>query len=69
MGKQGGPEPPKTLEEGAMTAVRLAIGDLGEGGDGDGGLGRESERVSGLFFENENVVVAGWGKGKKWMET
>lgn len=69
MGKQGGPEPPKTPEEGAMTAVRLAIGDLGASGDEDGGLGRDGERVSGMFFENENVVVKGWGEGKNWMET
>ena len=37
MGHQVG-RPPKTLEEGARIPVRLAIGELGEGGDeGDGG--------------------------------
>ena len=69
MGKQGKGTPPKTLEQGAMTAVRLAIGDLGSGGDADGGLRTETERVSGMFYENENIVVSGWGKGKKWIET
>jgi carbonyl reductase 1 len=67
MGKQGHGTPPKSLEEGARTAVRLAIGDLGQGGDEDGGLGRESERVSGMFYENENIVVPGWGKAKLWL--
>ncbi|KAF2825815.1 NAD(P)-binding protein [Ophiobolus disseminans] len=69
MGKQGKGTPPKTIEEGAMTAVRLAIGDLGPGGDGAGGLGIEGERVSGMFYENENIMVAGWGKAKVWRET
>jgi len=69
MGKQGKGTPPKTLEQGAMTAVRLAIGDLGPKGENDGGLGKETERVSGMFYENENIVVPGWGKGKMWRET
>jgi carbonyl reductase 1 len=69
MGKQGKGVPPKTMKEGAMTAVRCAIGDLGPGGDEDGGLGNESERVSGTFFENENITAVGWGKAKTWLET
>lgn len=69
MGKQGKGTPPKTLEEGARTAVRLAIGDLGHGGDEDGGLGKDSERLSGMFFENENIMIPGWGKSKLWLET
>jgi carbonyl reductase 1 len=68
MGKMGGATPPKTPEEGARTAVRCAIGDLGTGGDEDGGLGKESERVSGKFYENDNILVPGWGKSKLWME-
>jgi len=68
-GKQGKGTPPKTLEQGAMTAVRLAIGDLGSEGETDGGLGKETEGVSGMFYENENIVVPGWGKGKMWIET
>jgi carbonyl reductase 1 len=69
MGKQGQGTPPKTPEEGARTAVRLAIGDLGPAGDGDGGLGKEGEKLSGMFYENENIMVPGWGRSKKWMET
>lgn len=69
MGKQGKGTPPKTPEQGAQTAVRCAIGDLGAGGDGDGGLGKESESVSGRFYENENIVAVGWGSSKQWMET
>jgi carbonyl reductase 1 len=69
MGKQGQGTPPKTPEQGARTAVRCAIGDLGPRGDGDGGLGSGSERVSGTFFENENIFVPGWGAAKLWMET
>jgi carbonyl reductase 1 len=43
-------KPPKTLEEGARIPVRLAIGDLGVGGDGDGGLGRDGgKRVNGKY--------------------
>lgn len=67
MGKQGHGTPPKSLEEGARTAVRLAIGDLGPGGDEDGGLGKESESVSGMFYENENIIVPGWGRAKSWL--
>ncbi|KAF2030072.1 NAD(P)-binding protein [Setomelanomma holmii] len=69
MGKQGSGTPPKTIEEGAMTAVRLAIGDLGPKGDADGGLGRDGEKISGWFYENENIVAKDWGKGKNWLET
>jgi carbonyl reductase 1 len=69
MGKQGQGTPPKTLEEGARTAVRCAIGDLGPEGDVDGGLGNDSGIVSGMFYENENIMVPGWGKSKKWLET
>jgi NAD(P)-dependent dehydrogenase (short-subunit alcohol dehydrogenase family) len=69
MGKQGNGTPPKTPEEGAMTAVRLAIGELGPAGDEDGGLGKDTERLSGLFYENENIMAKDWGKAKKWLET
>jgi carbonyl reductase 1 len=71
MGKQGKAElkPPKTPEEGARVPVRLAIGDLSSSGDEDGGLGKESERVSGMFFENDNIMAKGWGKSKLWVET
>lgn len=70
MGNQAkGGKPPKTAEEGARTAVRAAIGDLGPGGNEDGGLGKESERVSGMFFENDTIVDKGWGKSKFWLDT
>lgn len=69
MGRQAKGTPPKTLEEGARTAVRLAIGDLGPGGDEDGGLGKKSERLSGMFYENDNIMAPGWGKSKLWIET
>jgi carbonyl reductase 1 len=71
MGKQGRDDlkPPKTPEEGARVPVRLAIGDLGKSGDADGGLGKESERVTGMFFENENVMAKRWGSSKLWVET
>lgn len=69
MGKQGKGTPPKTPEQGAQTAVRCAIGDLGPGGDDDGGLGQESDNVSGRFYENANIVAVGWGSSKLWMET
>ncbi|OAK96541.1 NAD(P)-binding protein [Phaeosphaeriaceae sp. SRC1lsM3a] len=69
MGKQGKGTPPKTPEQGAQTAVRCAIGDLGPGGDEDGGLGQESDNVSGRFYENANIVAVGWGSSKLWMET
>lgn len=65
MGHQVG-RPPKTLEEGARIPVRLAIGDLGARGDGDGGLGGESERVSGKYFANEGVTDRGWGSMREW---
>lgn len=69
MGRQGQGKPPKTLEEGARTAVRLAVGDLGVGMDAVGGLCEATERVSGWFFENESIVGRGWGRGKDWMKT
>ncbi|KAH9875857.1 hypothetical protein IAQ61_003322 [Plenodomus lingam] len=69
MGRQGTGTPPKTVEEGARTAVRCVVGDLGESGDGDGGLGRETERLSGIFFENEGIMSKGWGRGKVWLDT
>lgn len=65
MGHQVG-RPPKTLEEGARIPVRLAIGDLGAKGDKDGGLGGESERVSGRYFGNEGVTDRGWGRAREW---
>ncbi|KAF2633570.1 NAD(P)-binding protein [Macroventuria anomochaeta] len=59
--------PPKTLEEGARIPVRLAIGELGAGGDKDIGLGTESaERISGRYFGNEGVTDRGWGRVRKW---
>ncbi|KAF1846306.1 NAD(P)-binding protein [Cucurbitaria berberidis CBS 394.84] len=68
MGRQGKGTPPKTLEEGGRTAVRLAIGDLGPGGDEDGGLWKESDKLSGRFYENKNIIVPGWGTSKLWLE-
>lgn len=67
MGHQVG-EPPKTLEEGAHIPVRLAIGELGNKGDQDGGLERgESERkVSGRYFGNDGVSDRGWGRAREW---
>ncbi|KAF1355696.1 NAD(P)-binding protein [Lizonia empirigonia] len=65
MGHQVG-KPPKTPEEGARIPVRLAIGALGPAGDLDGGLGKESERVSGRYFANEGVTDRGWGKAREW---
>ncbi|KAJ4408583.1 hypothetical protein N0V91_003235 [Didymella pomorum] len=62
-------KPPKTPEEGARVPVRLAIGDLGPRGDESGGLGKESDEVTGHFFENENIMVPGWGKAKLWLES
>ncbi|EUC42239.1 hypothetical protein COCMIDRAFT_39676 [Bipolaris oryzae ATCC 44560] len=60
-------KPPKTLEEGARIPVRLAIGDLGEGGNEDGGLNSDSKtRVSGRFFENDGITDRGWGRVKQW---
>ncbi|KAF2844712.1 NAD(P)-binding protein [Plenodomus tracheiphilus IPT5] len=76
MGRQGKGVPPKTVEEGARTAVRCAVGVLGVYGDDDGGLGRgmdgekrEGERISGMFFENDSIVSTGWGKAKVWLDT
>ncbi|KAH9882290.1 hypothetical protein J1614_000526 [Plenodomus biglobosus] len=69
MGRQGAGVPPKSVEEGARTAVRCAVGELGVGGDGDGGLGGGTERLSGWFFENDSIVSTGWGRGKLWVDT
>jgi carbonyl reductase 1 len=69
MGNLAPGKPPKTPEEGARTAVRCAIGDLGSAGNADGGLGKEGESLSGRFYENDNVIVPGWGNAKIWMET
>ncbi|KAF2822919.1 NAD(P)-binding protein [Ophiobolus disseminans] len=67
MGGLVGGKPPKTVEEGARIPVRLAVGELGRGGDGDGGLGREeTERVSGVYFANDGVVETGWGSVRGW---
>ncbi|KAF1933013.1 NAD(P)-binding protein [Didymella exigua CBS 183.55] len=66
MGHQVG-RPPKTLEEGARIPVRLAVGEVEGGGDGDGGLGRKGgERVSGRYFANEGVKDRGWGRARAW---
>lgn len=67
MGNQAKGIPPKTLEEGAHIPVRLAIGDLGSKGDEEGGFGEVSERVSGKFFENDNIMDRGWGKAQSWL--
>ncbi|KAJ4993113.1 carbonyl reductase [Stagonosporopsis vannaccii] len=62
--------PRKTLEEGARIPVRLAIGQLGAGGDSDGGLGggegSAGERVSGRYYGNEGVGDRGWGRAREW---
>jgi carbonyl reductase 1 len=65
MGHQIG-KPPKTLEEGARIPVRLAIGELGNAGDQDGGLGRDTEKISGKYFGNDGVTERGWGKARGW---
>ena len=65
MGNQIG-RPPKTLEEGARIPVRLAIGDLGVGGDEDGGMGKGEEWVSGRYFGNDGVSDRGWGRAREW---
>ncbi|EUC31344.1 hypothetical protein COCCADRAFT_38538 [Bipolaris zeicola 26-R-13] len=60
-------KPPKTLEEGARLPVRLAIGDLGQGGNEDGGLDSDSrETVSGRYFGNDGVRGKGWGRARGW---
>lgn len=69
MGNFSDCKPPKTLEEGARVPTRLAVGDLGPRGDEDGALGKESEMVTGHFFENDNIMVPGWGKAKLWLES
>ncbi|CAO2653399.1 Nn.00g028100.m01.CDS01 [Neocucurbitaria sp. VM-36] len=68
MGNQARGKPPKTPEEGARIPTRLAIGNLGPQGDEDGGLGQDTEKVSGHFFENDNIMATGWGKAKLWLE-
>jgi carbonyl reductase 1 len=67
MGNQIG-RPPKTLAEGARIPTRLAIGQLGPGGDQDGGLDtyEETERVSGRYFGNDGVTDRGWGRAREW---
>jgi NAD(P)-dependent dehydrogenase (short-subunit alcohol dehydrogenase family) len=65
MGNQVG-KPPKTLEEGARIPVRLGIGQLGSKGDSDGGLGEETEWVSGRYFGNDGVTDRGWGRAREW---
>lgn len=65
MGHQIG-SPPKSLEEGARIPVRLAIGDLGSGGEADGGLGKDSEEVSGKYFGNDGVSDREWGRARSW---
>ncbi|EAT89537.1 hypothetical protein HBI56_028520 [Parastagonospora nodorum] len=65
MGHQVG-TPPKTLEEGARIPVRLAIGELGSGGDRDGGLSKGTEDVSGKYFGNDGVTDRGWGRSREW---
>lgn len=65
MGNQIG-RPLKTLEEGARIPVRLAIGQLGNSGDRDGGLGQDSEKISGKYFGNDGVNDRGWGKVRGW---
>ncbi|KAH7355473.1 hypothetical protein BKA66DRAFT_475463 [Pyrenochaeta sp. MPI-SDFR-AT-0127] len=67
MGNRAQGSPPKTPEEGARIPVRLAIGDLGPEGNADGGLGKESRKVSGMFYENENITDRGWGKAELWL--
>lgn len=69
MGNQAqGGKPPKTPQEGARVPVRLAIGDLGPKGDEDGALGHDTEKISGHFFENVNIMAPGWGKAKLWLD-
>jgi carbonyl reductase 1 len=67
MGNQIG-RPPKTLEEGARIPTRLAIGQLGPGGDQDGGLGKgeETEKITGRYCGNEGVTDRGWGRVREW---
>jgi carbonyl reductase 1 len=67
MGNQIG-RPPKTLEEGARIPTRLAIGQLGPGGDQDGGLGKgeETEKISGRYYGNDGVTDRGWGRVREW---
>jgi carbonyl reductase 1 len=65
MGHQIG-KPPKTLEEGARIPARLAIGELGNAGDQDGGLGKDTEKISGKYFGNDGVTERGWGKARGW---
>ena len=68
MGKQGKGTPPKTEQEGAMVPVRLAVGDLGPGGDENGGFGNDSEKLNGRFFNNSSIIAPGWGKANSWLD-
>lgn len=69
MGNMAKGKPPKTPEEGARVPSRLAIGDLGPIGDEDGSLGKESDKVTGHFYENDNIMMPGWGRAKLWLES
>ena len=69
MGNTAKGKPPKTSDQGARIPTRLAIGDLGPDGNDDGGLGKESEKVSGLFYENDTIIQTGWGKAKLWLDS
>ena len=60
-------KPPKTLEEGARIPVRLAIGDLGENGNENGGLETgNGEILSGRYYGNDRVMDTGWGRAREW---
>lgn len=69
MGNQANGTPPKSPEEGARIPMRLAIGQLGQAGNEDGGLGQTSENLSGMFFENPSIIGKGWGESKLWLES
>lgn len=68
MGNMAKGKPPKTPEQGARVPSRLAIGDLGPKGDEDGSLGKESDKVTGHFYENDDIMVPGWGRAKLWLK-
>lgn len=69
MGNLANGTPPKTPEEGARVPVRLAVGNLGSDGDADGRLGKQTEAITGRFFENDSIIEPGWGKAKLWLES
>ncbi|KAH6643604.1 hypothetical protein C7974DRAFT_381848 [Boeremia exigua] len=69
MGNEADGTPPKTPEQGAYVPTRLAIGDLGPGGNRDGGIGKDSEPFTGLFYENDSIVEPGWGRASLWLES